>query len=139
MTPRAPTQPPLPWSDESPVVSGICFEAAFDAAGEVFILRDADSHIHFYELADNSLLCRHPVTRNPFDFNRGRVLAGLWNKGIGCTARHDMMNFERDDSAKTIVIRLAFITEGDCDYELVRPFWLGIPHAADYEIEFVLS
>lgn len=121
------------------MVRGICFEAAFDAAGQVFIVRDAEAHIRFYDLADNSHLCRHPVTRIPFDFNGGRVLVGLWSKGIGCTARHNMTHFERDDRARTVVIRLQFITEGDCNYELIRPFWLGIPGVADYEIKFEVS
>ncbi len=139
VTPHPPTQNPALWVDESAVVSGICFEAAFDAAGQIFIVRDAEEHIHFYDLADNSRLCRHPVTRLPFDFNGERVLAGLWSKGIGCSAHHNLTQFERDDSARRVVIQLEFITEGDCNYELIRPFWLGIPNAAEYEIEFVVS
>ena len=90
-------------------------------------------------MADNSHLCRHPVTRIPFDFSSGRVLAGLWSKGVGCTAHHNLTNFQRDDAAKKIVIQLQFVTEGDCNYELVRPFWIGINSAADYTIEFVVS
>lgn len=134
-----PTQSPVPWTDESAVASGICFEAAFDAAGQVFILRDAEAHIRFYDLADNSHLCRHPVSRIPFDFNGGRVLVGLWSKGIGCTARHEMIHFERDDSAKSVVIQLRFVTEGGCPYELARPFWIGIPSASDYKIEVLVN
>src|SRR5690606_23311331 len=34
--------------DMLPILSGICFEAAWDAAGQVFILRDAEAHIRFY-------------------------------------------------------------------------------------------
>jgi len=136
---RTSTPLPAPWSDENAVVSGICFESAFDAAGQTFIIRDAESHIQFYELADNSHLCRRAVTRIPFDFSGGRVLAGLWSKGIGCTAQHRVNSFERDEAAKKIVIMLQFETEGDCGYELLRPFWIGIPDAADYEIEFIVS
>jgi len=120
--------------DALPVMSGICFEAANDAAGQVFVLRNAEDHIHFYDLADNARLCRRPVTRYPFDFSSGAVLAGLWSRGQGCVARHDILSVERDDSKRQISIRLQFITEGDCNYELVRPFWVGIPDAQAYDI-----
>jgi hypothetical protein len=115
-------------------MSGICFEAAFDAADSVFVFRNAIEHIRFYGLADQSALCRHPVARNPFDFSNGRVLAGLWSKGIGCTARHDVLEVLQDDAAKSLQIRLRFVTEGDCNYELLRPFWIGLDGVSDYEI-----
>jgi hypothetical protein len=132
-----PTNTPYPygWTNENAVMNGICFEAANDAAGQVFVLRTAEAHIRFYDLADNSGLCRHPVTRNPFDFSAGRVLAGLWSAGKGCTARHDILDMIRDDHAKTLLIRLKFVAEGDCPYELVRPFWIGIDGVADYDIQ----
>lgn len=117
------------------VMSGICFEAALDAAGKVFVLRDAQAHIRFYDLADNSQLCRRPVARNAFDFSSGRVLAGLWSQGKGCTARHDVLSVARDDVARTLLIRLNFVTEGDCDYELLRPFWIGLDGVSDYKID----
>lgn len=122
------------WTDENAVMSGICFEAAYDAAGQVFVLRSAIEHIRFYGMADHSRLCRRAVTRHPFDFSGGRVLAGLWSAGIGCTARHDVLEVARDDSAKTLHIRLRFITEGDCPYELARPFWIGLDGVGDYDI-----
>jgi hypothetical protein len=136
-TPTVPSS--YPWRDANAVMSGICFESAYDAAGQVFVLRDAEAHIHFYELADNSHLCRHPVTRNAFDFSSGSILAGLWSKGIGCTARHDVTDFERDDAAKRLVIRLMFITEGNCNYELVRPFWVGLDGVTEYTIEITVE
>lgn len=129
-----PSVPVVPWEDASAVMAGICFEAANDAAGQVFILRGAEEHIRLYELADNSGLCRRPVERRPFDFDNGRVLAGLWSAGRGCTARHDVLSATRDDGAQTIDIRLAFITEGDCPYELVRPFWIALENAAQHTI-----
>ena len=142
ITPVAPTTPVpastitvFPWTDETTTASGICFEAALDAAGQVFVLRSSLDHIRFYELADNSGLCRHPVQRFPFDFASGRVLAGLWSAGTGCTARHDVLGVERDDSARTLTIRLHFVTEGDCPYELVRPFWIGLDGVSDYDIQ----
>ncbi len=126
--------PPAPFRDAAFVMRGICFEAAFDAAGQVFILRTEADLIRLYDLADHSELCRRPVERVPFDFSGGRVLAGLWSRGLGCTARHEILATQRDDAAKTITITLQFITEGDCPYELVRPFWIGLDGAADYEI-----
>lgn len=126
--------PIYPWTDENAVMSGICFEAANDATGQVFVLRDAEAHIRFYEGVDNSQLCRRPVTRYPFDFSGGRVLAGLWSAGRGCTARHDVLSIEQDDAARKLLIRLRFVAEGNCDYELVRPFWIGLDGVQDYQI-----
>lgn len=120
--------------DASELMSGICFEAAFDAAGQVFVLRSAEEHIRFYDLADNSQLCRQPVERFPFDFSEGDVLAGLWSSGTGCTARHDILSYLRDDTAKTIRIQLQLVIEGNCNYELIRPYWVGLESAADYDV-----
>lgn len=130
---REPT-PSGPYSDAAEVMSDICFESANDAAGRTFVLRSEDELAAFYGLADNSQLCRHPVARKSFDFSNGRVLAGLWSAGRGCTARHDELAFQRDDEAKHIIIRLKLVIEGNCNYELVRPFWIGIRNAQDYQI-----
>ena len=128
--------PAAPYEDAAEVMRGICFEAAFDSAqqGQLFVLRDAAALIAFYDLADNSQLCRRPVERVPFDFADGRVLAGLWSTGIGCTARHDVRAVDRNDTEKTLVLRVKFTAEGDCPYELVRPFWIAVDRASDYEI-----
>lgn len=132
-----PTKTPLPygWTDENAVMSGICFEAALDASGAAWVFRTAEEHIRFYGLADNSRLCRHPVERHPFDFSTGRVLAGIWSAGTGCKAHHDVLGVEQDDEAKTLTIQLDFVTEGDCNYELVRPFWIGLDDVSDYTIQ----
>lgn len=130
---------PSPFTDAGAVMAGICFEAAFDAEGQVFVLRDAEDHIRFYDLADNSTLCRRPVERVPFDFSGGRVLAGLWSAGTGCTARHDVLDYTRDPTAETITLRLRFSTEGDCNYDLVRPFWVAIPDAGDDAVEIIVE
>jgi hypothetical protein len=124
-----------PWTDENALMSGICFEAAFDAAGDVFVLRSAEEHIQFYDLVDHSQLCRRAVQRYPFDFSGGRILAGLWSYGQGCTARHEVIHINRDDAARTFDIQLRLITEGDCDYELLRPFWVGLAGLGDYTIQ----
>jgi hypothetical protein len=131
--PRTPS--PYPWTDENATLGGICFEAALDAADQLFIMRNAAQQIEFYDLADNSQYCRRPVTRYPFDFSNGRVLAGLWSYGRGCSARHDVLDVQRDDSAKTLTINLRFVTEGDCNYELIQPFWIGLDGVQDYDIE----
>lgn len=135
------TPPALPpgLRDELPVMSGICFESAYDAAGRVFVLRNADDHIRLYNLADQSGLCRQPVARYPFDFSSGRVLAGLWTRGNGCAARHEVTAYQRDDAAKTLTLTLRFIPEGDCPYELVRAFWVSFPDATDYEINIEVN
>jgi hypothetical protein len=128
-----------PWTDENSVMSGICFEAALDAAEKVFVLHDANEHSRFYDQADNSHLCRHPVTRNPFDFSDGRILAGLWSTGHGCKARHDVTGILRDDTARTFTITLNFVVEGDCNYELVRPFWIGLDGVGNYTIQIIVN
>jgi hypothetical protein len=127
--------PSFPWTDENAVMSGVCFEAALDAAGKLFVIRDSQAHIQFYDLADNSHLCRRPLVRYPFDFSNGRVLAGLWSYGRGCTARHEVLSIGRDDSAKSLLIQLRFVIEGTCDYELIRPFWIGLEGVNDYAID----
>lgn len=127
------------WSDASTLMSGICFEAALYHAEQVFVVRDAGQHIQFYDQIDATRLCRQPVTRHPFDFSNGHVLAGLWSAGRGCTARHDVMGMVQDDRAKQIVIQLKFISEGQCNYELVRPFWINAEGMNGYRIDIVVS
>jgi hypothetical protein len=137
----APTTTPMPFALESAisVMSGLCFESVADAAGQVFVMRSAEEHIHLYDLAENSELCRRPIIRHPFNFDNGRVLAGTWTYGIGCTADHDILNVSRDDARKVITIDLRFVTYGDCPYELVRPFWVALDDAQDYEIMINVS
>lgn len=123
-----------PWSDENLVMSGLCFEAALALAGQVFVFRSPEEHIQFYEQADQRDLCRHTVVRYPFEFSAERVLVGLWSFGRGCTARHEVISIERDDAAQSLRIRLRFVTEGSCDYELVQPFWIGLEGVSGYSI-----
>lgn len=129
-----PTPGSVQWRDAAAVMGGICFESANDAAGQVFVLRDATELNRFYDLADNSQLCRRPIQRAPFDFADGQVLAGLWSAGRGCTARHEIVGAGRDGTAGTITLRLRFITEGECNYELVRPFWVAVAAGPDEEV-----
>jgi hypothetical protein len=74
------------------------------------------------------------VERFPFDFSQGDVLAGLWKRGTGCKAGHEISDYQRNDVEGIIQIEVQFFTEGDCNYELVRGFWLGVTNAQDYEI-----
>lgn len=135
----SPTPWPYPWTDESAIMGGLCFESVADATGKVFVLRSADDLAHFYDLADHSKLCRQKVGRGQFDFNGGKVLAGLWSRGKGCTAHHEVQNVRRDDTARTLFIFLKLVTEGDCTYELVRPFWIGLDGLNQYDIQIVVS
>jgi len=111
------------------LVAGICFEAALDAAGETFVLRDVEDLIRFYDLADNSQLCRQPVERIGFDFAEGDVVAGLWSAGTGCTADYDVIQVYRDEAQ--IIFHLRFVTVEGCNYELVRPFWVVVSGGYD--------
>jgi hypothetical protein len=129
-----PTLSPYPWVDASTVMNGICFESAFDAAGRTFVIRTSEEHIAFYDAADSSQLCRRPVVRNPFDFSNGQILAGGWSKGRGCTAQHEVLGFQREDENRRLALEVRFVTEGDCNYELVRAFWIGIADMPGYEI-----
>lgn len=136
--------PPIPvpdgLTDERFVMTGICFEFAYVMRDQVIVLRDALSHIQFYGDVDASGQCRRAVTRHPFNFEQGQTLAGLWSYGYGCTARHDILDAVRDDANRTYSIRLDFITEGDCPYELIRPFFVGLPpEMHNYEVQIVVE
>ena len=127
--------PAGPQANANEVMAGICFEAAHDAAGRPFVLRNAAELATFFDLADHSQLCRRPVTRHTFDFSEGRVLAGLWSAGHGCRARHEVTGWTRDDDARHIRLQLRLVSIGDCNYELVRPYWLALDDAREYEVD----
>jgi hypothetical protein len=120
-------------------MNGLCFESVYDAAGQTFILHSAEELTHFFNLADNSRLCRRPVQRAEFDFSGDRRLVGLWTRGRGCTARHEVRGYQQDDVARTFVIVLRFATEGECGYELVQPFWIGLSLPQDYDVRVRLE
>lgn len=123
--------------DANSVMDGICFASAQDAAGKLFVLRSRGELSHFFDLADNSRLCREPVGRHPFDFSGGRVLAGLWSTGHGCRARHEVLRLSRvnEGDAPRFQLQLRLITEGDCDYELVQPWWIALDDAQNMVID----
>lgn len=115
--------------DYSDVMAGICFEAAEDARGRTFIFRNAEEHILFYDLADNSRLCRRAVQRYPFDFGTGRALVAAWSGGRGCTAGHEIVNVDRSEPDE-LIITVRFYTDGDCQYDLIRPLGLAVEGGA---------
>ncbi len=137
--PMPPTPTPLPWTDASAVMNGLCFESVADAAEQLFVIRSAEELTRFYDLADESELCRHPVQRGDFDFSGGRILAGTWSRAIGCTARHEIVSVQRDDTAQTLAITLRLLVDADCNYELVRPFWIALDGVADYDIRVTVQ
>lgn len=136
--PAGPTPSPAPidraWTDVSDSMDGICFEAAYDAAGRVFVLRNPAELANFYDMADNSELCREPVERGDVSFDGGAVVVGVWSYSMGCDAAHAIVDFQRDVDAREIVVRARLTTTGECPYELLRPLWLRVPDAVDYDV-----
>jgi len=134
---RTPAPPAL--DDVTGVHAGICFEAAFELRERVFVIGSASQHIAFYEWIDAADWCRWPVERRPFEFSEGALLVGLWSYGRGCNARHDVLAVNRDDRTRQIAIQLAFVTDGDCPYELLRPFWVRLPAAQGYTVTLTVE
>lgn len=133
------TESPYPWTDETSIMQGLCFESIYDAAGQVFIFRVPEALTNLYDLADSSGLCSHPITRGTFDFSEGRILAGTWSRGRGCSAHHEITDIRQDDVAMIYAISVRLVTEGTCNYELVRPFWIGIHGKADYDVRLLIG
>lgn len=131
----SPPDPLYPWTDMPEIVSGVCFEAGWDAVGQVFVLRNETDLLRFYDLVDNSQLCRRPVRRVSFDFSNGRALVGLWSRGRGCTARHEVAGYILEAAARRLTLRMRFITEGACDYDLLRPFWISMAGVDTFDIQ----
>jgi hypothetical protein len=135
----APTPWPYSLTDERAVTAGICFESANDAAGRVFVLRSESDLTWLFDSSDSSGLCRRPSPRGAFDFGGvngapARALAGVWSRGIGCTADHVIEAVDVDEAARTFTVRARLVIGGDCPYELVRPFWIGITGYNEYDI-----
>ncbi|MEP7293106.1 MAG: hypothetical protein ABI835_15090 [Chloroflexota bacterium] len=134
-----PTLSPYPWTDENDVMSGLCFESVNDAAGRTFAILSDDDLQRFFDLADNSHLCRHPVERGSFNFSGSRLLIGLWSKAVGCAAHHEISDVRRDDVARTFIVTLRLVVEPGCDYELVRPFWIGLSDLPGYDLRLLVQ
>jgi hypothetical protein len=136
-----PTPTPMPYVfiDANSVVSGICFESAYDAAGRTFVLRSAGELERLFDLADNSQFCREPVGRAQFDFSGPRAIIGTWTRGRGCTADHEIVSVEIDEVSQIFVIRARLVVAGDCNYELVRPLWIGLTGYNDYDLRLLVE
>jgi hypothetical protein len=139
-----PTWTPLPYAfiDANPVFNGICFASVYDAAGRVFVIRSAADLDALFDESDNSGFCERPSARGTFDFAEvdgipTRAIIGRWDRGIGCDAHHDITRVERDDVARLLVIYVRFVLEGNCDYQLVRPFWIGLNGFNEYDLRMV--
>jgi hypothetical protein len=127
--------PNFGWTEVNDLMEGVCFEAALNAAGQVFRIPNANALDEFYSQIDRSQLCEDPVNRVAYPFNDNEMIVGLWSSGMGCTARHEVQNVQRDDAQKQEAIQLQFTTEGDCPYELVQPFWIALPQSADFNVQ----
>lgn len=123
------------WEDVSYLMEDVCFEAAANTTERVFVIRDASALDQFYTQIDSSQLCEEAVTRNSFAFSDDTVIAGLWSSGIGCRSEYVVQNVARDDTKHQVTIQLQFITEGECPYELVQPFWVAMQNMAGINIQ----
>ena len=135
----APPTPNFGWVDVNYLMEGVCFEAAVNAAGQVIRIPNANALDAFYTQIDRSQLCEDSVARVSYPFNEGEIIVGLWSSGMGCTARYVMQNVQRDDAQKQEAIQLQFVTEGDCPYELVEPFWIALPQSADFNVQIAVQ
>jgi hypothetical protein len=131
----ATSTPDYGWEDVNNLMDSVCFEYAESATGQVFRISNAAALDAFYTQIDHSQLCEDPVNRMSYPFNNNEMIVGLWNSGIGCTARYEVQNVQRDNAQKQEAIQLKFIIEGDCPYDLVQPFWIALPQSADVAIQ----
>lgn len=130
---------PALWQDANSLMRGICFAAAVDAAGQVFVLRDAEALTRFYTLADESGLCSRAVRQAEWDFEALPIVVGGWSEGTGCAAQHELVLFDYDPVAATATLDLHFVVEGECPYTLIRPFWMGLALPVETEITLRLD
>jgi hypothetical protein len=139
-TATPPTVVPTPtvWRDASDTLAGLCFPLvqALANEGAVFVLRNAADHIAFYDDMEARQLCADPpLERLPFDFSSGALMVGRFSVGVGCTAQHQVVDYQRDDAAKTLVIVLRLVVSGACPYDLVVPFWVVFEGVTDYAVD----
>jgi hypothetical protein len=124
MTPR--------WADARLLIDSICFEAALELSGRIFVIQGADDLTALYDLVDARGLCRRPVERVPYPYEDDAVITGTWQAGRGCTADYDVMAL--NDDGRTLRMQVTFRVEGDCPYDLVRPFWVVFEDRAGYPV-----
>jgi hypothetical protein len=112
--------------DARALFADVCFAFWEQQVNRPFVIDGPLALIQLYNAVDDSRLCRFPVTRQDFDF-AARVLVGAINVGTGCRAYTDLLDVVTDDAARTVTVRVAWGVEGECDYRLVRPFWISLP------------
>lgn len=137
----APTPDPAfagqPYQDARAWFEGVCFNYWVEQANRVFVIGGPFEHIALYNEVDESGLCRFPVERVPFDEFASRVLLGAVNVGTGCWAYTDPLELVRDDTARTVILRVRWGVYGECDYRLARPFWVSLPRPPEgYTVGF---
>lgn len=116
-----------PFEDARDLFASVCFNYWVEQVNRLYVIDSALAHITFYNEVDESGRCRFPVKRLPFDFTQGRILVGAVNVGTGCRAYTDPIALLRDDTTRTITLRVGWAVAGDCPYRLARPFWVSIP------------
>jgi len=132
----APTNTPdYGWEDVDYLMESVCYEAAMNVAGQIFKISDANALQAFYTQLDRTQACEDPISRVAYPFTNGESIVGLWSEGMGCIARHEVQNVQRDDTQRQVTIQLQFVTEGDCPYELLQPFWIAVPQSTGYNIQ----
>ncbi len=104
-------------------------------AGQVFKIADVKALNTFYTQLERNQPCEDPLNHITYPFNNAEVIVGLWSAGIGCNARYEVQNVQRDDTQRQETIQLQLIIEGDCPYELLQPFWIAIPQSVGYNIQ----
>lgn len=128
-----------PYQDASAIMEGVCFNYWIEQVNRVFVIGSAQEHIRFYNDVDESELCRFPVDRHPFDFT-GRIMVGAVNVGTGCQAITEPLALVTDAANQTVTLRVGWGVTGECDYRLVRPFWVSIarpPEGYRVQMDFV--
>jgi hypothetical protein len=131
--------PDYGWRDVNYLMEDVCFEAALNSAGQVFKIPDQNALNAFYTQIDRNKVCEDDINPVNYAFNADEMIVGLWSSGTGCNARHEVPIVRRDDAQKREAIQLQFITEGDCPYELLQPFWIALPHSADYDVQIAVQ
>lgn len=116
-----------PYQDARSIFAGVCFNYWVEQTNRLFIITSDYEHIAFYNEVDESELCRFPVIRQPFNFEQGGILLGAVNVDVGCWAYTNPIELVTDHEARRVIMRVGWGADGDCGYQLVRPFWVSIP------------
>lgn len=125
------------WINANDLVKGICFDAAAQLANATYVIHTSAEWTQFNQRFTS--LCQEPVRLEPLVLEDGDVLVGTWSTGQGCTAEHQVNNFQWDASNRTIALYVEFAVSGECPYELIRPFWVILKQAAGYQITLTIT